>query len=80
MEGHNGIDTIGYEKKHPYLKRSVWLCIQLFIDLRKVQSKMNFKIVFTFFFCILAMVMAKPWIQGPGKLYVTIICSNDDLT
>ena len=26
------------------------------------------------------MVMAKPWIQGPGKLYVTIMCSNDDLT
>ena len=29
---------------------------------------MNTKIILVFFFCIFAMIMAKPWIQGPGKL------------
>jgi len=27
---------------------------------------MNAKVVFVFFFCIFAVVMAKPWIQGPA--------------
>ena len=51
---------------------------QLFFDFLQVgyfsilitdsNTIMNAKIALVFFFCIFAMIMAKPWIQGPGKL------------